>query len=487
MPGQFLQKRVIALAVAMLCAMASIPCCADASLPELGDTSREGMTPRQEHQVGEAAVVEIRQSGDLLEDPELTAYINQIGNRLVEANGSNIPFSFFILNDPQVNAFALPGGFVAVYSGLIVTTQHESELAAVMSHEISHVTQHHVARMIDAQRMAPWVTMAALGLAILAAHGGSGDAGMAAVAGTSGFLMQRQLDFTYAFEQEADRIGMQTLIKSGFDPWAMPNFFDRLQKYNRLVENNAPEFLRTHPVTYKRITDAQERLVDQQYKQVADSADYLFAREKARVLQTSNKSILDLYRHTLAEKRYSNLPAHLYGLALAQWKARDFDGAWLDLQKAKAAFDKGASHPALEYLAGSIRLDQQNYDEALKIFRAGERHFPSSRSLIYGELDTLIAAGRYPDALKATQSWLQFYASDAWLYQRMSRIYQALEQPQQQHRMQAEYYARLNEYSAAIEQLQIAQRQPGTDFYLLSSIDARLKELQDLRGKDTPE
>lgn len=259
-----------------------------------------------------------------------------------------------------------------------------------------------------------------------------------------------------------------------------------MQKSSRLIENNAPEFfLRTHPVTYKRITDAQERLQDQPYKQVPDSADYLFVRERARVLQSDNKATVDMYKATLAGKRYGNLPAHLYGMALAQWKARDFDGAWATLEQAHSAFGLARSHPALEYLAGSIRLGQERYDEAIKLFREGERHFPGSRVLVYGEIDAQIAARKYAEALKTAQSAQEIYPSDAWLYQRQARIYEALGQSQQRHRMQAEYYARLNEYGAAVEQLELAQRDATADFfYLASSIDARLKEIQAMRGDD---
>ncbi|MDR3428039.1 M48 family metalloprotease [Silvimonas sp.] len=446
------------------------------NLPNLGEDSRQGLTPTQERLIGEAAMLEIRRSGDMLDDAELTDYINQIGRRLVEANGSNIPFTFFIVRDGSINAFALPGGFVGVFTGLIATTQHESELAAVMAHEISHVTQHHLARMIDSQRMTPWITLAALGLAILAAHGGAGDIGVAAAAGTSGYLIQRQLDFTYAYEQEADRIGMQTLLASGFDPYAMPTFFGRMQKANRLLEFSAPEFLRTHPVTYRRIAEAEDRLADVRYKQVLDSADYLYLRERAIVLQSDDlKATVQRYRSTLAEKRYLNLGAHLYGLAFAQARVGDYDNAWQTLLRVREVYGKPESHPVLEYLAGSIRLEQQKYDDALTLFRDAERHFPASRALIYGEVDALTRARRYDEALAAIQT---AGVMDAALYQRQAKIYEATGQAQRQHMAQGEYYAFQHEYTAAIEQFQIAQRQPGADFYQLSGIDARLKELQ---------
>lgn len=144
--------------------------------------------------------------------------------------------------DNTVNAFAIPGGFVGVHTGLIVMAQHESELASVLAHEIAHVSQHHLARLIDGTRLNPLISLASLGVAILAAHAGNADGAAAAITAGAGYNIQKQLDFTYAFEQEADRIGMQTLTRAGFDPAAMPIFFERLQKHNRLEESNARNF-----------------------------------------------------------------------------------------------------------------------------------------------------------------------------------------------------------------------------------------------------
>ncbi|TJZ75661.1 M48 family metalloprotease [Chitiniphilus eburneus] len=470
-----LRRRCAAAALALLVVLPTHAY--ESPLPDLGDTSSEGLSASDERQIGASVMRELRRSGMLLDDPELTAYVNQLGGRLVDASeDARASFTFLPLRDPSVNAFAVPGGVIAVHSGLIVMAQHESELASVLAHEIAHVTQHHIARMIESQRVTPWMTLAALGLAILAAHAGHGDMAAAAAAAGPAMAIQRQLDFTYGFEQEADRIGMQTLTRAGFDPSAMPVFFDRLQKHNRLVENNAPEFLRTHPVTYKRIADAQARLKDMPYRQVPDSQDFLFMREKARVLQGDQRTMLDFYAKTLSEGRFANRAAHLYGYALAQLRNRDFAGAQKSLDGARTAY--GRAHPALEYLQGQLLLAQGRPVEAAAQLKQAAQRFPGSRALVYGEIDARLAAGQLNDALALTHDAQELYPSDAELYQREAKAYQGLGNAQRQHAAQAEYYVRLLEYTAAIEQLQIAQRQPGDDFYLLSRIEARLRELQ---------
>lgn len=455
------------------------------NLPNLGgDASQESLTPTQEREIGEGAMREIRRSGELAEDPEVVAYLNRLGARLVEVSGaSDSRFTFFPVLDSSVNAFAIPGGYVGVHTGLIVMAQHESELASVLGHEIAHVSQHHLARMIDGTRLNPLISLASLGVAILAAHAGSADGVAAAISAGAGYNIQKQLDFTYAFEQEADRIGMQTLTRAGFDPSAMPAFFERLQKHNRLEEANAPEFLRTHPVTFKRIADAQGRLSGLPYRQTPDSADFLFVREKVRGLQMKPKDAVEFYRKTLAEKRYADEAAQRYGLANSLFLAGEHDAAWQALQQAKTALGK-TGHPALEFLAGSIRLAQGRSAEAVGIFQKAADHYPSSRALVYGLIDAQTAAGQYDQALAEIADNQSLYPGDANFYQRAAKIYTRQGLAMQAHKAQGEYYVRVQEYGPAMEQFRLALTQPGGDFYLLSSIEARLRELETKNSKD---
>ncbi|WP_028455349.1 beta-barrel assembly-enhancing protease [Chitinilyticum litopenaei] len=451
------------------------------SLPDMGDVSSQTLSPQQEREIGQTAMQQIRRSGLLLDDPEVVAYLNAMGHRLVEAaNVGDSRFTFFALSDRSVNAFAMPGGYIGIHSGLIVAAQHESELASVLAHEIAHVSQRHVARMLDGSRSGAWVSLAAMAVALLAAHAGQSGMGSAVAMAGAGLATRQQLDFTYAFEQEADRIGMQTLQDAGYDPAGMPAFFERLQRHNRIIEANAPEFLRTHPVTYKRIADAQARVADRPYRQVPDSLDFLFLREKLRAQQLGGQAAVDFYQKTLGDKRYASEVAARYGLALSHYQARDYDLAWQALQQARAVL-AGKSHPALEFLAGQIRLDQGRSSEAVAILQAARAQFIGSRALLYGTIDALTAAGKLTEALALVDDGLSLYPGDAWLYQRAARVYEKQDKPMAKHKALGEYYVRLQEYGPALEQFQLALRQPGNDFHLQSGIDARIRDLEQYR------
>jgi predicted Zn-dependent protease len=479
--------KVKLLATAFSLALLMTPAMAD-KLPDLGDVSQQGLSKQQEREIGESAMRQIRRSGVMVDDPEIIAFLSAMGARLTEAAEVYEPqFTFFPLLDSSVNAFAIPGGFVGVHTGLIVQAQHESEVASVLAHEIAHVSQNHIARLIEGMKASPWVSLAGLAAAIVAGSMGRGDAAAAAIAATTATSVQRQLDFTYSFEQEADRIGMQTLQKSGYDPAAMAVFFERLQKHNRIVENNAPEYLRTHPVTLKRIADAQNRLGQKSYRQVPDSAEFLFVREKSRALQLGGREAVPYFQKTIAEKRYANEAAQHYGLAQAYFLTRDYEPAWQALLKAKDVYGGGKkSHPALEYLAGQIRLGQGRNAEAVKILTDASVRYSASRGLVYGLIDAQIEAGLFAEAQAGLDDALSLYASDAQLYQRAAKLYAKQGLAARQHQMQGEYYLRLKEYTSALEQFNLALRQPNIDFYLQSGVEARIREIESLDAKPKP-
>ncbi|WP_051534750.1 beta-barrel assembly-enhancing protease [Deefgea rivuli] len=480
-----MKQKLIALMLMVSTAM-SVPVPLQAAdIPDFGDISQQGLSTQQEREIGENAMRQIRRSGAMMDDPEIVAYLNQVGYRLTDAAEVSEPqFTFFPLLDPSVNAFAMPGGFVGVHTGLIVQAQHESEVASVLAHEIAHVTQRHIARLIDGTKSGLWMSVASIAVALLAAQAGRGDAAMAALAAGTGMAVQKQLDFTYSFEQEADRIGMQTLKKSGYDPSAMVVFFERLQKHNRLYENNAPDFLRTHPVTFKRISDAQARLGEIKYKPVPDSLEFLLIREKSRTLELGGREGVPYYTNIIAEKRYANETAQRYGLAYSHFLLQQYDQAWTALQEAKASLgvdkDKGGkSHAMLEFLAGSIKIGLGQFEQAEQILSAATLRFPSSRALIYGLIDAQIAAGHLAAAQAAIDDALELYPSDAWFYQRRAKMYAKKGDLMRQYQAQGEYYVRLQEYTPAFEQFDLALKQTGSDFYLLSSIEARIRQLRE--------
>ncbi|MDP1705324.1 MAG: M48 family metalloprotease, partial [Sulfurimicrobium sp.] len=286
-------------------------------LPDLGESSQAVFSLQQEQRIGESIMADIRASRELMRDAEVTDYLNALGARLIaNSQDSARSFEFFALRDSTLNAFALPGGFIGVHSGLILSAQSESELASVLAHEISHVTQRHLARVIAGTQKNTLTTLAALAVAILAARSNPQVANAALVTAQATGVQSR-LDYTREHEREADRIGLQVLNASGFDPRAMVDFFGRMQKYGRLYENNAPVYLRTHPLTTERIADVENRVGALPYRQVPDSLDFQLVRAKLEAEEGLPQNAIKMFEVALAEKKYSNEAAQHYGLASA--------------------------------------------------------------------------------------------------------------------------------------------------------------------------
>ena len=239
---------------------------------------------------------EIRRDPAYVDDPEIRDYVQSIGYRLVAASGeTRQEFEFFVVRDRTVNAFAMPGGFIGVHTGLLLAAQTESEFASVMGHEIAHVLQRHMARQYDAQSKISKMSLLAMALALLAARSNPQVAQAAIVAGQAAPAAV-YLNHSREFEREADRLGYQLLDGAGFDTAGMPGFFERLQKATRLYENNAPTYLRTHPLTSERIADMQNRQAGAPYRQRPDSIEFQLVRAKVRATDGTPDEAVTFFR-----------------------------------------------------------------------------------------------------------------------------------------------------------------------------------------------
>ena len=232
----------------------------DVKLPDIGSSAAAIMSPQDLHDYGTAMLQELRAYDLVLDDALLNDYITALGYRLVASSDHpDMAFTFFIVRDPEINAFAAPGGFVAANAGLITSMDREDELAAVLAHEISHVQQQHILRAFeDQKKMSIPIMLGMLGVLIATSHR-TDDAGMAAIMTGTSLIQQRQINFTRGEEAEADRVGIETLARSGFDPGAMAGAFQTLQKIMRVNGVDVPEFLLDHPLDTKRIADAKAR------------------------------------------------------------------------------------------------------------------------------------------------------------------------------------------------------------------------------------
>ena len=460
--------------------MLAVPAALGQGLPDLGDVSQSELTPLQERRLGEGIMREIRADRSYSDDAEIADYLNALGSRLVSAGtASRQAFEFFLILDPQVNAFALPGGFIGVNSGLILAAQSESELASVLSHEIAHVTQHHIARMLVAQKQSQITSLAGLALAILASRVSSEMSQAALVASQAGSV-QSALNFTRANEREADRIGFQALEQAGFDTQAMPLFFERLQRATRYYETAAPSYLRTHPLTYERIADMQNRAQNSPYRQVPDSVEFQLIRAKLKAAQGPPRDAIAFFEGSLKERKYLSEMASRYGLVEALIRAKDYARATQELRALRKTAPASA---VIEAQAARLYMAAGDHAMALQTYRDALTSHPGYRAFVYDYADALLRNRQPEEALKLVESRLQYSLSDYRLYQLQAQGYAALNKSLQQHRALAESQYRLGNIPAAIEQLVLAQKSGDGDFYQQSSVDARLRELRSIENE----
>ena len=324
-----LKKTLLAALIPTLMLMPYASVWADVSdsLPDMGTTAGSTLSIGQEMQMGDFYVRQLRASAPLINDPLLNEYINQLGQRLVaHADSVKTPFHFFLIQNDELNAFAFFGGNVVLHASLFRFTENESQLASVMAHEISHVTQRHLARaMEDQKRNAPLTWVGALGSILLAMA--NPQAGMAALTGTLAGTQQGIISFTQGNEQEADRIGIQVLQRAGFDPEAMPNFLQKLADQSRF-SSKPPEILLTHPLPDSRLADARNRANQMRPVVVQSSQDYYMAKVRALGMYATGRNqltdeLLDSYSRGNSRKQQ----AAQYGKAVQFLQAKSFASA----------------------------------------------------------------------------------------------------------------------------------------------------------------
>ncbi len=451
-------------------------------LPDLGESARAELSPQLERRIGESIMNQIRlREPSYVDDPEINDYLARLGRRLVESSDNPTgEFHFFAIRDNTVNAFAMFGGFIGVNTGTILTAQSESELAGVIAHEIAHVTQNHLARQIAKEKQNTIPSLIAMAMGILAARSNTSVA-VGAMTSVQAGMIQSQLAYSRDFEREADRMGYQSLEKAGFDVRGMGEFFERLQKAGRLYENNAPVYLRSHPLTVERLSDIQNRAQESPYRQVVSSLDFHLIRAKLRAQSGTPKEAVAEFEQLLRERKFVSQAAAQYGLSFALMRARDVEGARRASENLRALRE---SSPILAGFAAEISVASGDLAEAHGIYRQALLRFPQAKSLVYGYADSLYAAGEYLQALSFLDAQLQRDSSDFRLHGLQARTFAATGKRLQQHRAQAEFYFLQGQLGQAIEQLQFAQKDTDGNFYEQSAVDARLRELRKLQMEE---
>ena len=447
-------------------------------LPDIGESADAVLTPAQEKRLGQAFMRSVRSSEKVVADPLVNDYLQSLGGRLAaKADPVGHSFTFFAIDDPSVNAFAGPGGHIGVNTGLILTSENENELAAVLAHEIAHVTQKHLVRTFEAASSLSVSQAAVLLAAVLLGAAAGGGAGLAAALGGQAALMQQRINFTRSNEQEADRVGMQILAKSSFDPRAMPGFFERMGRAGQAYSTQLPEFLRTHPVTSSRIADAQGRAESYGFRQRADDLRYHLTRAALQAQQprTAEEAVAN-FRATMRQGRYPNEAAERYGYAVALLRARDYEGARREIDRLR-----GADPSRVEYIVTSARIHAAsgNRERGLAELEQGLRSNGASYPLRIEYAEAALAADKPARAREALEPLVRSRPDQPEVMRLMARASAGSGRPAQGHRYQAEYYYLTGAVDSAVQQLEIALRDPGLDFQQSSIMEARLRELRE--------
>ncbi len=446
-------------------------------LPDLGAPSDDVMTPSEEKRLGEAFFRNLHQQIEISEDPEIQDYISSLGNRLAShSDMAKQRFHFFVVMKPSINAFAGPAGYIGVHSGLILATRNESELASVMAHEIAHVTQHHLKRAFAAaSRMT--LPMAAATLAAILLGTQSPAAAQAALIALQAGSLQSQINFTRANEQEADRIGLQILTASDFDPRSMPAFFERLQQSTRFLGYNIPEFLRTHPVTSSRIADTRSRADSFPYRQYTDSLAYLLTKSKLQILSTDQPELFKQEFEVAMERGTPNQKAAAqYGLALIFNQQHEFDASKKLLSRLLAKFP---DQPQFIHALAQVEIAQGNVAQGLKRYQQALQRFPASNVLKLEYAEALLASGRFrkaraliePDITERTKN-------HPVLYKLLSQAYAGMGETAEGQRYLAEYFYAIGDIKGAIRHARLAVKMAKGNRILTAIATQRLRFFQ---------
>jgi predicted Zn-dependent protease len=452
-----------------------------ARLPDLGDASSRALTPQEEAQIGRNIVRQMHEAGFILQDAEAEEYIQSLGQRL--AAHSSRPgdrFEFFIVNSTDINAFALPGGYIGINAGLILASDDESELAGVMAHEIVHVTQRHIARQFaDAQTSGLAMLGAVLAGIAIGVSTGHADAAMAGMMSAQAMGIQRQINFTRAHEHEADRLGIQILASAGYDPGGMARFFEKLQRRYRLTgAESIPEYLRTHPLTANRLSEARARARDLGSGSRGSSRHYYLSRARLDALTAGSPDrqliAFTPERSPSDEKLLEEL--NLFTEALDHlFRGRPASAAPIFERLGRQADDVIAYRTGL----AEALYAMGRHEDAIKVYEEANRLFPRNGPLVESFARSLIDGGDPARAERLIQDLHRVHPLKPRQIRLMARAATAAGRPADSHYYMADYYRQRGQIYMAITQIRLALENAEGDPHQIARYESRNRELMD--------
>ncbi len=474
-----MQKLLVAILTACT-SLASIAQTERLDMPDMGASADTILSRQEEAEYARALLRQMRAYDVLNEDPLINAFFSDMGFRLVSNSGRpDKAFTFVLIDQPIVNAFAAPGGVVALYSGLILAADDENEVAGVLAHEVAHITQQHLYRAMErAQAMTIPLALAMLGLILVG--GGSGEAIQGALMGAQAAAVQAQINFTRHNEYEADRIGIQTLYRSGYDPRGMVEFFEKMGRLTRAGGEGPPEYLRTHPVSVSRIAEAENRAMNMPEVTGGDGRNFYLAQARLRAMVEDRPiTAIEFFaqrreRADISEMEYDAID---YGIAIARQRKGEFDEARAKLE----GLMMRSSHLAFDLQLADLDMESGDHPAALDRLGGLYNSFPGNHVISIHYSRALLKSDDPEAAVKAAdilRRQLQTHTDDPTLYELYARSSNLKGDEVRASESMAEAYFLRGNLTEAVLHLQTLIRRDDLDYYQRARITDRLNELQ---------
>lgn len=478
-------RRLVAAALSLHLTLAAPVMAQPMGIPSIGSASGAELSPNLERTLGNAIMEQGRRDPQYVSDPVINQYLTQLGQRL--ARHSSVPLHYdiqvFALRDSSINAFALPGGYVGINTGLMAAADSESELASVVAHEIAHVAQRHVARGMTQSSESSHLMIASLVGALLAGLAGSADLAMGVAAFGQAAAVDRQLGFSRQAEQEADRVGYQMLQGAGFNPAGMAEMFKRLIQSSRLNESpNA--YATTHPLSSQRLSDVENRLITSTKQTYNESDDFWFVQAAAMVIQAQGGSALQTLQQRLTSLTTSRTgvsqAAAYYGLAYAAKQRRDLAGAQQYLQQ---ALKTGVASTAMDVLQVELLLAQKQTGAALQQAQLAWKKWPQNQAVALVLIEAMQKNNQLVQSIPFLEQRIVQWPKEPRFHQLLALALERSNKPIEARQAMANYYLLVGALPSAVSQLQQARDQ-STDFYVQSALDVQIRDLREQLERD---
>ena len=453
---------------------------AEPNLPELGDHSSGIVSIEQERKLGQQFLRSVLAQVPTVNDALLKDYVEHLIYDLAEHSElKDRRIETVVIDSPQLNAFAAPGGIVGVNKGIFLYAQTEHELAGILAHELAHLSQRHFARGLEQGRRNAVVTLAGLLATVVLMTTVGGDAGMAALMGAQGIAQQNQLKYSRGRESEADRVGINTLHRAGMDPRAMAHLFERLAQLSRFAGSRVPDFLQTHPVTRDRISDSYNQTASLPLKVWPARLDYQLMRARVLVSNEESPSRAEaLMREKLRDAEGIAHKAGTYGLAYALIRQLKAEEALPLIASLRAEAPHKIAYTLAEARA---HVAVENFIRANEVLAGALAISPENYPLAMAHADVLLKLGKPKGAQRLLTVQSQRRPGDIEVWYLLAEANGLLEDIPAVHQARAEYFLRTGDLDQAIKQLQFALPLIHDNFHLNAKVTERMREIHELR------